>query len=122
MPYDLQPSALDLQKGDDPVFMCCQDAAMMDTKRVHFLSSVHSDNTFDKTVRDRKAPDGKRTVTRPVMCDAYNNHMNGVDVLDQKLGSYNYPHKCAKWNMTIFHRIREVTLVNGYILYCKSVE
>jgi len=124
MPYDLQPSVLALNKGDDPVFMRCQDlvtCAMMDTKRVHFLSSIHSDNTFEKIVRDRKSVGGHRTVVRPVMCDAYNDHMNGVDVLDQKLGSYSYPHKCAKWYMTIFHRIREVALVNGYIIYCKSV-
>ena len=124
MPYDLQPTALVLNKGDDPVFMCCQDlitCAMMDTKRVHFLSSVHSDNTFDKIVRDRNAPGGTRTVVRPVMCEAYNQHMNGVDVLDQKLGSYSYPHKCAKWYTTIYHRYREVALVNGYILYTKGL-
>lgn len=81
MPFDLQPAALDLQKGDLPVFMCCQDmitCAMMDTKRIHFLSTVHSDNTFGKTVRDRKEPDSTRLITGPVMCDAYNNHINGV--------------------------------------------
>lgn len=125
MPFDLQPSALNLEKGEDPVFMRTQDlitCAMVDTKRVHFLSSVHSDNTFDKVVRDRKEASGTRRVVRPVMCDAYNSHMNGVDVFDQKLGSYNYPHKSAKWYMTIFHRLREVALVNGYIIYCKSVQ
>ena len=124
MPSDLQPWALDLNKDDEPVFMRCDDlitCAMMDTKRVHFLSSFHSDNTFEKTVRDRKGNDGTRTVIRPVMCEAYNQHMNGVDALDQKLGSYSYPHKCVKWYMTIYHRYREVALVNGYILYRKSL-
>ncbi|XP_053402637.1 piggyBac transposable element-derived protein 4-like [Mercenaria mercenaria] len=125
MPFAMQPSALALDEGDDPEFVRTQDlitCAMVDTKRVHFLSSVHSDNTFDKVVRDRKAAGGRRTVVRPVMCDAYNSHMNGVDVLDQKLGSYSYPHKSAKWYMTVFHRLREVALVNWYIIYCKSVQ
>jgi hypothetical protein len=70
MPNDLQPSSLALNKGDDPVFMRTSDlitCAMVDTKRVHFLSSVHSDNTFDKVVRDRKEAEGRRTVVRPVM-------------------------------------------------------
>lgn len=113
MPHDLQPAALALNKGDDPVFRCCQDlitCAMMDTKRVHFLGSIHSDNTFDKSVCDKNATNGKGTVVRPVMCTAYNQHMNGVDVLDRKLGSYCYPHKWAKWYMTIYHRYREVGL------------
>lgn len=61
---------------------------MMDTKRVHFLSTVHNDNSFDKNVRDRKSDSGFRKVDRPVMCEDDNQHMNGVDVLDQKLGIY----------------------------------
>lgn len=83
MPHDLQPAALVLNKGDDPVFMCCQDlitCAMMDTMRVHFLGSIHSDNTFDKNVCDKNATNGQGTVVRPVMCNAYNQHMNGADV------------------------------------------
>ena len=66
MPCDLQPAAMVLNKDDDPVFMHCQDfitCAMMDTKRVHFLSSIHSNNTFDKTVRDKNATKGSRTVS-----------------------------------------------------------
>ena len=124
MPSDLQPGVLALDKSDNPVFMRCDDlitCAMMDTNRVHFLSSIHSDNTFDKTVRDRNAHGGTRTVVRPIMCEAYNQHMSNGAVLDQKLGSYSYPHKCAKWYMAIYHRYREVALVNGYIWYAKSL-
>lgn len=96
--------------------------AMMDIKRVQFLSSVHTDNTFDKTIRDKKENNGVRIVEKPVMGQAYNDHMNGVDELDQKLGSYSYPHKSAKWYRTIYHRVREVALINGYILYLKSCQ
>lgn len=124
MSTEIQPNHLSLNKGDEPVFMRSETlitCAMMDTKRVHFLSSVHNDNSYDKRVRDRRSDTGFRLVERPVMCEHYNLHMNGVDVLDQKLGSYAYPHKSSKWYMTLFHRAREVALVNGYIIYSKSV-
>lgn len=124
MPRELLPRFLHLQKGDDPEFMKTTDdslvtSVMMDTKRVQFLSSVHTDLTIDKRIR-AKNNDGYRIVEKPVMAEDYNAHMNGVDVLDQKLGTYMFPHKCAKWYMTIFHRVREVALVNGYILYQRS--
>jgi len=43
--------------------------------------------------------------------------MEGVDHLDQMLGSYAYPHRATKWYQTLYHRVREIALTNGYILY-----
>jgi hypothetical protein len=43
--------------------------------------------------------------------------MGGVDVFDQKMTTFMYPHKSSKWYMTIFHRLREMAMVNAYILY-----
>ena len=43
-----------------------------------------------------------------------------MDILDQKLGYYMYPHKCQKWYHTLFHRAVEIALVNGYVVYCAS--
>ena len=54
---------------------------------------------------------------KPVIAEVYNQHMGGVDILDQKLGTFAYQHKSSKWYYTIFHRIREVALINGYIIY-----
>lgn len=48
--------------------------------------------------------------------------MGGVDTLDQLLGTYQYPHKSQKWYHTIYHRVREVALVNGFIVYRKASE
>ena len=45
--------------------------------------------------------------------------MGGVDTLDQMLGTYQFPHKCVKC-LTLFHRAREIALVNGFILYKKA--
>ena len=46
--------------------------------------------------------------------------MGGVDCLDQMLGTYQYPHQCLKWYHTLYHRVREIALVNGFILYKKA--
>ena len=55
----------------------------LDSKWLHFLSSIHSDDTFDKTVWDRNARGGTISVIRPLMCEGYNQHMNGVDVCNK---------------------------------------
>lgn len=62
-------------------------------------------------------------VEKLVVAKMYNQHnvMGGVDMLDQKLGTYAYSHKCTKWYDNVFHRILEVALVNGYILYSKDL-
>jgi len=120
MPNDLHPKNLHLKKGDDPEFMRCNNmvaCAWHDTKRVHFLSTIHTNNTIDKRIRSKGAEGGYREVEKPVIVETYNHQMSGVDILDQKLGTYQFPHKSSKWYFTIYHRIREVALVNGYIVY-----
>lgn len=125
MPKDLHPKRLNIDKGDDPVFMRADNlvsCAWHDTKRVHFLSTIHTNNTVNKNIRARGAPGGYRLVEKPVIAEIYNQHMGGVDLLDQKLGTYAYPHKANKWYHSVYNRIREVALVNGYILYTKDKE
>jgi hypothetical protein len=126
MPKEIHPRQLHLNKGDDPVFMRCENmvaCAWHDTKRVHFLSTIGTNNTTDKNIRAKGEPGGYREVEKPVIAENYNEHMGGVDILDQKLGTFMYPHKSSKWYFTIYHRLREVAIVNSYIVYsldCKN--
>ena len=123
MPRELLPSLLPLQKGDLPVFMRSDNlvaCAWQDTKRVNFLSTVDTNLTVDKAIRSRGGEGGHRNVEKPVIAERYNSNMGGVDSLDQMLGTYQYPHKCIKWYHTLYHRVREIALVNGFILYKKA--
>ncbi|KAK6175762.1 hypothetical protein SNE40_014155 [Patella caerulea] len=120
MPTKLKKAELVLKKGDDPVFMRKNNlvaCAWHDTKRVSLLSTVHTDNTVEKQIRGRVGVDGFRLIEKSVIAEDYNNKMAGVDRLDQLVGSYKYPHKSSKWYNPLYHRIREVAFVNGYILY-----
>lgn len=125
MPQQLKPSSLSLKKGDPPVFMRKKDddliaCAWHDTKRLSLISTIDNNLTFEKDVRSRGDASGYRNVEKPVLAEKYNYFMGGVDTLDQLLGTYQYPHKSQKWYHTIYHRVREVALVNGYILYKKA--
>jgi hypothetical protein len=125
MPPEIHPKRLDLHKGDDPAFMRSDNLvafAWHDTNRVHFLSSLHTNNTIHKDIRARGEPGGHRQVEKPVLAEVYNKNMGGVDLLDQKLGTFAYPHKSSKWYHTVYHRIREVALVNSNIVYCVDKE
>lgn len=90
------------------------------TKWLTLLSTVSTNLTIDKRTRSKSAPGGYRTVEKPTIAEQYNACMAGVDRLDQMLGSYQFPHKCFKWYQTLYHRAREIALVNGYIVYRKA--
>ena len=70
MPSDLKPQNLRLQKGDAPVFRRAGNlvaCAWHDIKRVHFLSTLHTDNIISKRIRHRAGTHGYRTVEKPVI-------------------------------------------------------
>ena len=125
MPAILHPSNLLLTKHDPPVFARSGNlvaCAWHDTKRVNFLSSMHNDLTMEKSVRSKGAEGGVRQVEKPVMGEMYNKYMGGVDLLDQKLGTFAFPHKVIKRYHAVYHRLREVAMVNAYIIYTISTK
>ena len=54
---------------------------------------------------------------KPIMIVDYNNHMFGVDKLDQMMSYYSFLHKSIKWWRKVFFWILEVATVNAYIIY-----
>lgn len=105
-----------MRKKDDDMIAC----AWHDTKRLTLLSTIDNNLTLEKDVRSKDNDTSYRTVEKPVLAETYNHLRGGVDTLDQLLGTYQYPHKSQKWYHTVYHRVREVALVNGFILYRKA--
>ena len=125
MPKELLPSRLSLKQGEPPVFFFLSSGnlvawAWQDTKRVTFLSTVDNKLIVDKAVKSKNGERGYREVEKPVIADQYNSNIGGIDTIDQMLDTYQFPHNCVKWYHVLFHRAREIALVNGFILYEKA--
>ena len=67
-----------------------------DKRDVNMLSTYHTDELIDKTRRSKRAAGGVKTVKKPKMVEDYNNNMNGVDLNDQNIKYYGFPHKYSQ--------------------------
>ena len=54
---------------------------------------------------------------KPVVVEDYNQHMSGVDKLDQMMAYYSFLHKSVKWWRKVFFWVLEAAVVNSYIVY-----
>ena len=57
-----------------------------------------------------------QTKLKPVVINDYNQHMLGVDKLDQFASYYSFLHKSVKWWRKIFFWMLEVAVINSYHL------
>jgi hypothetical protein len=85
------------------------------------LSTVHGNGITQKQIRDKKEAGGFRNVIKPDCVVEYNKYMGRVDLMDQLLQYYEYPHWSHKWYIPLYHRIRETAITNGHILYQRSI-
>jgi hypothetical protein len=74
----------------------------------------------DKQIRAKGHEGGHRSILKPVMAEVYNTYMGGVDLLDQKIATYAYQHKVSKWYHSLYHRLRDISMENAYIIYQKT--
>ena len=116
LPVALLPKNMKLQCGefkvaqkDDLVF-----ATWMDTKPVLTLSNFH-DPTEQGTVLRRR--DRVRTqVPVPKMVQDYQQHMRGVDLLDQSISYHTINHRSKKWWRRLFFYGMMVSAHNAYVV------
>ena len=59
---------------------------------------------------------------KPLVVDAYNKFMLGVDRLDQRMSYYQFVRKSVKWWRKVFFWMIEVMVVNAYILYTQHTD
>lgn len=87
-----------------------------DKREIIFLSTIH--RLGGTEVRRR----GSSKVI-PTAIDAYNNHMGGVDKVDQMLSAYPLERKRGKvWYKKQFRHIVNITIQNALIIYQKAVD
>ena len=75
MPRQLKPRNTPLAKDDPPAYMKTGNllvCAWHDTKRLHMLSTVHNAGCVEKSINDKKVPQGKRVIQKSFCTDEYN--------------------------------------------------
>ena len=92
-----------------------------DKRTVSILSTLQSDSTVTIERRSRHAPGGREEVEKPEAVVEYNKYMAGVDLGDQLLSYYGFPHRTVKWWRRAFFFLFDAAIVNSYIMYCLSV-
>eukprot|EP00117_Sycon_ciliatum_P002306 scpid50910/ scgid2388/ PiggyBac transposable element-derived protein 4 len=98
---------------DETVLTC----SWPDKKQVTVLSTIHSCEVVDVDIRDRRAPQGVRSVKKPSCIASYNSLMGGVDEADQMLSYYAFPHRHRRWYLILFHQLLEISVHNAKIIY-----
>ena len=88
-----------------------------DKRQVSMLSSVHNDDMMTKVRRMRRVEGGQEEVRKPVMVEQYNQYMGGVDKSDQLSSYYGFCHRTVKWWRWGFFHLRDMAVVNAYVLY-----
>ena len=81
------------------------------------LSTIHDDKMVTKSRRSRSSTTGKEDVQKPVMVDAYNNNMGGVDKSDQLLAYYGFNQRTIKWYKRAIFHLFDLAIINAFILY-----
>ena len=74
-----------------------------------------------KQRRNKGAPNGVQVINKPYGIDEYNKYMGAVDKAGQLVQYYGYNNFSKKWWKRVFFHVLDVTLVNAYILYYKSI-
>ena len=116
LPAAVLPKNVHLQRGEFKVAqkddLAC--AVWMDTKPVLTLSNFH-DPAEQGTVLRRR--DGVRTqVPVPKMLQDYQQHMRGVDLMDQAVSYYTINHRSKKWWRRLFFYGMMVSAHNAYVI------
>ena len=118
------PTALREKMGKTTSTQCFRNGPMLavawyDKRQVTLLSTVHAAETVSKRVRDKTAPGGFRTLQRPACADDYNQHVGGVDLCDQLMSYYRFPHRSKRWYLPLFHELMEIVVINARVLFTK---
>ena len=93
----------------------------LDNKPCHFLSTIHL-ATRDESVR-RTSRTGKVNENDCPSCvPDYQKFMGGVDLADQRIGSFHIGHKATKWTRCMFFQLIDTCTNSAFIIYKHAME
>ena len=90
--------------------------AWRDKRIVRMISTFHPDEMM--TVEVRQKGSSVRVLQRKPACVVgYNQYMNGVDRLDQKISYYPFIRRTAKWSSKFVMYMFQIAMSNAFILF-----
>lgn len=77
-------------------------------KNVLLLSTLHEDDTIDKSTGD---------ACKPEVIMYYNRNKTGVDTVDQLKSIYSVARITCRWPLTVFFSMLNIAGINGFIIF-----
>ena len=122
LPKDDVPADKEMDRGE----VACYESngiyyvKWKDNKGVHMLSNHLSAYPLQKVQRRKKGSKDKDDVPCPNVIKLYNYHMGGVDLMDQKKGTYQFDHRSKiKYYLCIIFDLVDIAINNSFIVYTK---
>lgn len=92
-----------------------------DNKQVILASTYVGAEPAESIERYDKKLKRRVEIPCPKLVKEYNAHMGGVDLMDSHLGRYRIRIKSRKWYIRIFYHLLDLSIINAWILYRKSL-
>ncbi|XP_038157198.1 piggyBac transposable element-derived protein 2-like [Cyprinodon tularosa] len=92
----------------------------LDSSVIHMASTCSGQSPEDTAQRWLKKEQAKISVQRPYSVALYNQHMGGVDLVDQCVAMYPHRRRNKRWYIRVFFHFLDVTVVNAWRLYLMS--
>ena len=92
----------------------------MDNKAVLMLSNFISVHPLKEVKRRKKGTSTSEMVSCPAVIEQYNNHMGGVDIMDQKKTTYQFDHRSKyKYYLRVVHDLIDIAINNAHVVFLK---
>lgn len=80
-------------------------------KSVVLISSMHHDSSIDATTGIQKKPE---------IVMFYNMTKSGVDIVDEKCGTYSTSRRCKRWPLALFYRLIDISGINAQVIFLSN--
>lgn len=77
-------------------------------RSVVLISSMHFDAAIDVETGDMRKPE---------IITFYNSTKSGVDVVDEKCGTYSTSRRCLRWPLVLFYRLLDIAGINAQVIH-----